>query len=138
MRESPPPQKITSAYQTKLLPDLVAFLHVAAFSPSTTTWIDAIKKGFFQSWPGLTTEVVRKYLPKSPVTAIGHTDQKRKHVRSTKLDKDISQDDEQQEPNNHPTHNVFVTIEETGKVYTDQTGQFPVRSSAGNQYVLVI
>ena len=43
---------------------------------------------------------------------MGHMDQSRKHVRSTKPDKDISNDKEQQEPNNHPTHNVFATIEE--------------------------
>ena len=82
--ESPPPQQINSAYQTKSLPDLVAFLHAAAFSPSTNTWLNAIKKGFFQSWPGLTTEVVSKYLHKSPATAMVHMDQTHKHVRSTK------------------------------------------------------
>lgn len=69
---------------------------------------------------------------------MGRMDQSRKHVRSTKPDKDISNYKEQQEPNNHPTHNVFATIEETGKVYTDQTGRFPVRSSADNQYILVL
>ena len=65
-------------------------------------------------------------------------DQTRKHVRSTKPDKAISQDNEQQDPNNHSTHNVFAIIEETGKVYTDQTGQFTVQSIAGNQYILVL
>ena len=96
------------------------------------------KQRFFQSWPGLTTEVVSKYLPKSPANAMGHMDQTRKHVRSAKPDKYISTDKEQQEPNNNPIHNVFAIIEETVKVYTDQTGQFPVRSSAGNQYILVL
>ena len=123
MTEPPPPQQINSAYHTKSLPDLVAFLHAAAFSPSTTTWRNAIKKGFSQSWPGLTTKVVIKYLPKSSSTAMGHMDQTRKHVRSTKIYQPISHDDDQQELNNHPTHNVFATIKETGKVYTDQMGQ---------------
>ena len=69
---------------------------------------------------------------------MGHMDQTRNLVRSTKPDKAISTDKEQQEPNNHPTHNCFAAIEETGKVYTDQTGRFTVRSSAGNQYILVL
>ena len=69
---------------------------------------------------------------------MGNMDQTRKHVHSTKPDKDISTDKEQQEPNNHPTHNFFATIEETGKVYTAQTRRFPVRSSAGNHYNLVL
>ena len=82
--------------------------------------------------------MVSKYLTKSPATEMGHMGQTRKHVRSTKPDKAISQDNEQQERNNQPTHNVFATIEETGKIYTDQTGRFPVRSSAGNQYILFL
>ena len=69
---------------------------------------------------------------------MGHVDQTRKHVRYTKTDKPISQDDEKKDPNNHPTHNVFATIEDTGKVYTDQMEQLPVHSSAGNQYILVL
>ena len=52
-------------------------------------------KKVFQSWTGLTTEVVSKYLTKSPATAMGHMDQTRKHVRYNKTDKAISQDDEQ-------------------------------------------
>ena len=47
MRDATQPQQINSAYQTKSLPDLVAFLHAAAFSPSPSTWLNAIKKGFF-------------------------------------------------------------------------------------------
>ena len=69
---------------------------------------------------------------------MGHMDQTSKHVRSTKTDKAISQDDKHQDPNNHPTHNVFATIKETGTVYTNQTGQFLVRSSAGNKYISVL
>ena len=69
---------------------------------------------------------------------MGHMDQTRKHVRSTKPDKAISTDKEQQEPNNHSTQNAFVTIEETVKVYTNQMGRFTVRSSAGNQYILML
>ena len=44
-----------SAYQTNTISDLIAFLHATAFSPAPSTWIQAIQKGFFQSWPGLTT-----------------------------------------------------------------------------------
>ena len=47
MRDATQPQQINSAYQTKSLPDLVAFLHAAAFSPSPSTWLNAIKKRVF-------------------------------------------------------------------------------------------
>jgi hypothetical protein len=33
---------------------------------------------------------------------------------------------------------LFATITETGKICTNQTGQFPVTSSRGNQYILVL
>jgi hypothetical protein len=33
--------------------DLINYLHAACFSPVKSTWIKAIKNGFFPSWPGL-------------------------------------------------------------------------------------
>ena len=53
----------------------IQFLHAAAFSPVTSTWIDAIRNGHFLGWPGLTAEAVTKHLPKSFATAQGHLDQ---------------------------------------------------------------
>jgi hypothetical protein len=44
----------------------------------------------------------------------------------------------QQEPNNQITNQAYATVEETGKVYTDQTGQFPIASSSGYKYMLVM
>jgi hypothetical protein len=51
--------------------------------------------------------------------------------------------EEEQEPNNTQTHQIFAAIENTdkiytGKIYTDQTGRFPVTSSQGNKYILVL
>jgi hypothetical protein len=46
--------------------------------------------------------------------------------------------DPSQEPNNAITNQIFATVEETGRIYTDQTGQFPVRSSNGYRYMLVM
>lgn len=36
--------------------DLCQFLHAACFSPTTRTFIDAIRKGFFTTWPGLSVK----------------------------------------------------------------------------------
>jgi hypothetical protein len=66
------------AYQIIKIPELIQFLHAAAFSPVPSTWIKAIQRDFFQSWPGLTTEAVHKHLPKSMATTKGHMDQTRK------------------------------------------------------------
>ena len=48
------------------------------------------------------------------------------------------EDDPQQELNNVLTRQMFATIETTGKIYMDQTGRFPVTSSKGHQYILVL
>ena len=71
---------------TKLHPvsDLIKFLHAAAFSPAKSTWIAAVEKGFFSTWPGLTKTAINRFLPPSIHTAMGHLDQERKNLRSTK------------------------------------------------------
>ena len=72
-----------SVYKMTTLQDLVIYLHHACFSPVPSTWIKAIDAGYFSTWPGLTSDLVRKHLPKSVATAKGHLRLDRKNVRST-------------------------------------------------------
>jgi hypothetical protein len=58
--------------------DTVKFLHQACFSPATSIFIKTIEHGNFVTWPMLTSENVKKYLPKSEATAMGHLDQQQK------------------------------------------------------------
>jgi hypothetical protein len=46
-------------------------------------YIKAIGKGNFAIWPSLTSDNVRKYLPKSDVMVKGHLKRHRQHIRST-------------------------------------------------------
>jgi hypothetical protein len=121
---------------------MIKNLHAAAFSPVKSTWLAAIVKGYYTSWPGLTPSAVQKYYPQTTATAKGHLDQTRQNIRSTKLKKVETPTtinlEPQQEPHNQITNQAFTTIEETGRVYTDQTGQFPVTSSNGYRYMLVM
>ena len=70
--------------------DVILYLHAACFSPGRSTWIDAISNGNYATWPSLTVENVRKYLPPegSPNTIFGHMNLKRKNLNSTKVIKD--------------------------------------------------
>jgi hypothetical protein len=68
----------------------------------------------------------------------GHMDQSRKNVRSTKKETNETETTPTQNVNNEPTHLTFATIEDTGKIYTDQTGRFPVTSSQGHKYILIM
>ena len=62
---------------------LVAFLHANARYPVKSTWLQAIKSGFNNSWPGLTCTLVAKYCPTSDATIQGHIAQPQKHIQST-------------------------------------------------------
>ena len=77
-------QQAHATLPTKTLQEHIKYLHQCAFSPPTTTWIQAIKRGHFRTWPGVTVEAIKQYLPKSEATTQGHLDQQRKNVQSTK------------------------------------------------------
>ena len=69
-----------SAYHINTLPALVQFLNRACFSPVVYTWCKAIDAGYFTTWLGLTSKLVRKHLPKSIDTAKVHLRISRQHV----------------------------------------------------------
>ena len=64
--------------------DLATWLHLCAWSPVTHTWTTAIDNSYYATWPGLSSFLIWKHLPKSIPTAKGHLKLVRKNVRSTK------------------------------------------------------
>ena len=58
-------------YETKSKQDLILFYHAAFFSPTKSIFVEAIKRNAFTSWPGLTADLVKKYLPKTEATLKG-------------------------------------------------------------------
>ena len=132
--------QVNNVYELNKKRDIVTYLHKAAFSPVPSTWIEAIDKGFFNTWPGLTAQLVKKHLLKSPATVKGHMRSIRQNLRSTKP---------RSSSNLPPTTSVMTTsvpadvrannivsfklVEITGKICTDQTGKFLVTSSKGNK-----
>jgi len=65
--------------------ELVNYLHACCFSPTKRTFLQAIKKGNFITWPGLTTELVSKHLITPIATAKGHLTQERKNFNQQKI-----------------------------------------------------
>ena len=113
------------------------------FSPTKRTWIQAVKKGHVKTWPGVTVDAIQHYLPMSEATMLGHLDQQRKNIQSTKL-----QDDDQDTMHTPSpldkglhTHVLYAATisynQPTGKLFTNLTGRFPVQSSRGHKYILV-
>jgi hypothetical protein len=76
----------------------------------------------------------------TPVTVIGHMNQRRQNIRSTsKSSINSDMEDESVTPAGlgTKTHLVYAVVVEQGQRYTDLTGNFPVRSSKGKWYVMV-
>ena len=132
---------------------LVAFSHAALFSPALSTLVTALTKGFLPQMPGLTLTTLRKYPPQSVATVKGHLDQIRKNIRSTKPTKPVHVPDQAEAPDEHTgcfpnsevdnptTHYCYAAVispQPTGQIHSDQTGRFPVASSTGNNYLLLV
>ena len=114
---------------------LVQFYHAACFSPSRSTFIKAIRNGNFQSWPGLTASLATKYLSATIPTRLGHMNQERQNLQSTK-----DSDDDTFPPSEVPnlcTHEMMASLipySITSKAFGDFPGKFPYTSSRGAQY----
>ena len=131
--------------------DLARYLHASCFLPVNSTWKQAIKKKHFQSWPGLIPQLVHKHLPLSTATVRGHLHKQRQKLQSTKyvkqhkfIDKKSKLDLHRNfptslEPNDKSNQVAYVVIDkkELSTGYQDLTRRFPVRSTQGNEYVLV-
>jgi hypothetical protein len=117
---------------------LVNYLHAACFSPVKSTWITAIKNGNFSSWPGLNEHSVEKYLSKSTSTTKGHLNQQRQNSRTTKIKEAQLLDPDKDQDHGIKTQYIYAATIDAGQIYTDQTGRFPVVSSKGNKYIMVL
>ena len=116
--------------------DLAKFLHACCFSPTKSTFTMAIKKGNFVNWPGLTVELITKYLQPSLSTEKGHLRQERKNLQSTKDHEIFNDAFPEQEKKSHECFMVFER--KSGASYSDLTGRFPITSSRGNQYLMIM
>ena len=70
-------------YQCRSKSTLVDYHHVSCWIPTQSGWVKAITKNFFDSWPGLSSDLVLKYLNKKQATILGHLKQPQKGLRST-------------------------------------------------------
>ena len=131
-----------NTYTQSTLQKLAKNLHKAVFSPVTSTWIEAIDAERFSTWPGLTSNLVHKYLPESRSTALGHICEVKQYISSTTKTTTISTTptpaDTLPSASSKRTHIVFLKqIEITGRLLTDQTGRFHTTSSLGSKYFMI-
>jgi hypothetical protein len=125
-----------NVYELRNTGALVHYLHKALFSPTKAAMLQAVKVGHLITWPGLTEDAINKHLKLTPVTAMGHMNQRRQNIRSTSK----APTEKHQPPDTDvgtKTHLVYALVVNQGQLYTDLTGKFPVRSSKGNSYVML-
>ena len=128
---------------------LMKFLHQCLLSPPKTTLLKAIDNNQLPTWPGLTTNAVKRYLPEtSPATDKGHMKRQRKGLRSTKEKVATALNSIEYERDMHPPlekeefNQLFCYSGQldpkTGTVYTDFTGRFPLRSVDGMTSIFIL
>ena len=102
-----------SIYECETTNQLIHFYHATMGFPVTSTWCKAIDAGYFRGWPSLTSKRVRKFIKVVGETEMGHMDQRKVGIRSTKPDTDPdSMESVPQTPSNDKTHHVYMSIAE--------------------------
>lgn len=119
------------------IPKMLSYLHACAGYPVTSTWIQAIRRGYFVTWPGLTASRVSRYLPKSAETVMGHLKLVRQGTRSTTSERQVARGIGKQRK--VMVHSFPTDCKELkGIMGTDQTGRFPVTSARGHKYLFIM
>ena len=97
--------------------------------------------GYFNTWTRLTEKDIHK-MTKAEATIKGHLSQTRKNYQSTTTNNISGEDqghlDSVQEPENYRIYIVMATVNETHKIYTNQTGKSPITSSQCKTYILIM
>jgi hypothetical protein len=142
-----------SAYTQSNSEKLATFLHATAGFPPVSTFCKAIDAGFFATWPGLSSPLIRKHLEISIPTIMGRMKATRQGLRSTRKQPaepdptlDTEDDDHLSAPDSNATRRrehavgaaTFQLDELTGLICTDLPGRFPFISSRGNNYIFVL
>ena len=114
--------RINALITDGIMRDTLNFLHRSMGSPTKTTLLNSIRNNNISTWPFFTENNIAKFLPDSIPTALGQQDQTRKNSQST-------QQSTYKTPGNKYI-NIYAAIDQpeisTGKIHSDQTGQFPI------------
>ncbi|KAL7479566.1 LOW QUALITY PROTEIN: hypothetical protein ACHAW6_005291 [Cyclotella cf. meneghiniana] len=134
-----PTAQTNSIYECKNTHQLINFYYATMGYPSP----HAINQGYFQGWTRLTSTRVWHFVKPLEYNLMGHLDQRRQGIRSTKSHSVTTIPDPMEELQqltlNDKTNMVFMTmVNIQGHLFTDQTGRCPLTSNRGNNYVVII
>jgi hypothetical protein len=108
------------------------------FQPCKINMDHSNQKWTFHIMAGINKKAVEKHLSKSTSTTKGHLNQQRQNARTAKV-KDpkviVTEPDLDQ---GIKTQFIYAATIDAGQIYTDKTGRFPVVSSKGNKYIMIL
>jgi hypothetical protein len=134
-------EHIHNVYELPSIEPSIRYLHGAAGFPTKPSWLKAIRRGNYNSWPLINVKNVAKYFPESEETQKGHIQGQCQGVRSTKrTESTLAKDNKDLNAPPHDSKRDFlITVYNLrNTIYTDQTGKFPHISSLGNQYIMIL
>jgi hypothetical protein len=106
---------------------LVGFYHACLGFPVKQTWLDEIKAGNYDTFKGLTYSNAAKYCPDADEMIMGHLAQQHQNVWSTKPKPSLLAPlAVLPPPVEKHSNQVFVLTKLLSKLFTDNTGHFPV------------
>ena len=124
--------EVYSTYDLPSLEALIRYFCVLAGYPVGSTWLTAISAGNYSYWPGLTLANATKYFPSVTATIMGHLVQKRQRVRSTNPNLPATSSPGPKLPQ-FCSKELHIQVTPISKLYTDDTGRFPIHAHSGNQ-----
>jgi hypothetical protein len=83
-------------------------------------------------------DAVEKHLSKSTSTTKGHLNQQRQNARTTEVKDPKVIITEPNLDQGIKTQYIYAATIDAGQIYTDQTGRFPVVSSKGKKYIMIL
>ena len=124
------------------------YVHQLLCSPPAATLLQALAKSTeLQTIPGLSPALIHNHLPRSTATDKGHMRRHRANTASTRNNQAAIVQARAEVDDIFPTHDAcavhdmfcFAALADanTGTMYTDLTGAFPVRSFKNMQYIFV-
>jgi hypothetical protein len=146
------PRHINMVIRAKTEVDQVRFGIETMGSPTTPTVIKAVAAGFLTKIPGMSLQALRRHPPDSIKTAKGHLHLNRQGRLSTKqfTPEQVTTMMHDAFPGRHPTlgpgnqappgsrHILTRCIRTSRQMFTDLSGQFPFKSTSGNEYMMLM
>eukprot|EP00804_Cyclotella_cryptica_P009653 CCRYP_011198-RA/>CCRYP_011198-RA protein AED:0.33 eAED:0.33 QI:0/0/0/1/1/1/2/0/430 len=129
---------ILNVYELPSIEQTIRYLHAAAGFPTKTTWMAAIRRGNYNTWPLVTIANVHKHFPQSEETQQGHMRSQRQGVRSTKTTLRATSNTPSLTAPSLPDQDIYIkTYDTRDTVFTDQMAYKQAILDSGISYQLV-